>query len=71
MCRWFMTYAHLTDARHPGDEQLAKELILHRHLREEVVDFIVLTIPFVRPLPDHICKNKTGLCRQRREEGGE
>ncbi len=67
MCRWYMTCTDLTDARHPGDEQLAKEFVLHWHLGEEVVDFIIFTIYSVCPLPDNISKNKTGLCEDRRE----
>lgn len=64
MRRWYMTCADLTDARHPGDEQLAKEFVLHRHLGEEIVDFIILAIGSV-PFSDHVCKNKTGLCQER------
>lgn len=67
MRRWYMTRADLTDARHPGDEHLAKEFVLHRHLSEEVVDFIVLAIRSA-PFPDHVGKNKTGLCRERERE---
>lgn len=58
--------ADLTDARHPGDEQLAKEFIFHRHLSEEVIDFIVLAICSVPPLPDHVSINKAGLCKENR-----
>lgn len=42
--RWPVTCTDLADARHPGDEQLAKELVLHRHLGEEEVDLIVLAV---------------------------
>ena len=66
MYRWCMTCTDLTDACHPGDEQLAKEFVLDRHLGEKVVDFVVLAICFVPPFSDHVCVNKTGLC----EEGG-
>lgn len=66
MCRWCMTCADLTDASHPGDEQLAKEFILHRHLREEVVDFIILSVHSVSVFSDDISKNKTGLWKRRR-----
>lgn len=64
MCRWYMTCADLTDARHPGYQQLAKEFILHRHLGEKVVDFVVLTICSVFPFLNHVGKNKTGLCKE-------
>lgn len=66
MCRWYMTCTDLTDACHPGDEQLAKEFVLHWYLSEEVVDFIVLTVYSACPFPDHVGKNKTGLCKESR-----
>lgn len=69
MYRWCMTWTDLTDARHPGDEQLAKELVFHRHLSEEVVDFVVLAICLVSLFSDHVRKNKTGLCEESREGG--
>lgn len=56
----------LADARHPGDEQLAKELVLHRHLGEEEVDLVVLALHSVQPFTDHVCKHKTGLCKKRK-----
>lgn len=63
-----MTCTDLTDTCHPGDEQLAKEFVLHWHLSEEVVDFIILTIYSVSLFsPDHVGKNKTGLCKESRE----
>ena len=61
MCRWCATRTDLTDASHPGDEQLAKEFILDRHLGEEVVDFVVLTICSVPSFFDHVSEDKTGL----------
>lgn len=63
MCRWLMMCAHLADAGHPGNEQLAKKFIFHRHLSEEEVDFVVLAICSVFPLPNHVGKNKTGFCK--------
>lgn len=61
IARWRVACTHLTDARHPGDEQLAKELVLHRHLGEEVVDFVVLAGFSVIAFSDHVGENKTGL----------
>lgn len=57
----------LADARHPGNEQLAEELVLYRHLGEKVVDFITLPVPSVCVFSDHVGKNKTGFCEKRRE----
>lgn len=60
-----MTCADLTDTRHPGDEQLAKEFVLYWHLSEEIVDFVVFTICSVSPFSDYVRKNKTGLCKKK------
>ena len=50
----------LADASHPGDEELAEELVLHGHLGEEVVDLVVL--PGRTPaLPDHVREHEAGL----------
>lgn len=60
-----MTCTHLADARHPGDEQLAEELVLHRHLGEEEVDLVVFALHPVLPFVDHVCVNETWLCSRR------
>lgn len=57
-----LLHTNLAHARHPGNEQLAEKLVLHRHLGEEVVDLIVLAVPSVPTVSDHVGKNKTGLC---------
>lgn len=54
----------LADACHPGNEQLAEELILYRHLGEKVVDFITLPVPSICIFSDHVGKNKTRFCRK-------
>lgn len=54
----------LADACHPGNEQLAEELVLYGNLGEKVVDLIVLTVPSVCVFSDHVSKNKTGFCKR-------
>lgn len=67
MCRWRTTCTDLTDTRHPGDEQLAKEFVFHRHLGEEKVDFVVLAICSIFPFSDHVGENETGFWEESRE----
>lgn len=62
-----LPHTDLAHARHPGNEQLAEELVLHRHLGEEVVDLVVLAVPSVPAVSDHVGKNKTGLCERSRK----
>jgi len=55
--------AHLADARHPGDEHLAEELVLHGDLGEEVVDLVALPVrPAAPALSDDVGEHKAGLC---------
>ena len=56
--------AHLADPRYPWDHQLEDELVLHRHLREEEVDLVVLAVPALRALSYHVSKHEAGLCRE-------
>lgn len=60
-------HTDLAHACHPGNEQLAEELVLYRHLGEKVVDFIILTVPSTCAFSDHVSKNKTGLCKKSRK----
>lgn len=53
--------SHLTNTSDSGDQQLPEELVLHRHLREEVVDLIIISIRAVLPFSDHISEDETGL----------
>lgn len=69
MSRWCTVCTDLTDTGHPGNEQLAKELVLHRHLREEVVDFVILAVSSALIGSDHICKHKAGLCHEHSRRG--
>lgn len=60
-------HTDLAHACYPGNEQLAEELVFHRHLGEKVVDLIVLAVPSVCAVSDHVSKNKTGLCKKSRK----
>lgn len=60
-------HTDLANTCNPGNEQLAEELVLHRHLGEKVVDFIILTVPSICTFSDHVSKNKAGLCRKSRK----
>lgn len=62
-----MVNIDLADACHPGNEQLAEELILYRHLGEKVVDFITLPVLSIGVFSDHVGKNETGFCEDSRE----
>lgn len=57
--------SHLTHACDSGDEQFAKKLVLHRHLCEEVINLIVISVRAVLSLSNHICKHKTGFCTEK------
>lgn len=69
VCGWCTIGTDLTDASHPGNEQLAKEFILHRHLGEEVIDFVILTSCPVFPFSDYISKDKAGFYNESTDEG--
>lgn len=69
VCRECTTGTDLTDASHPGNEQLAKEFILHWHLSEEVIDFVVLTSCPVFPFFDYVGKDKAGFYNKSTEGG--
>lgn len=60
-------HTDLAHTCHPGNEQLAEELVLYRHLGEKVVDFVILTVPSICAFSDHVSKNKTGLCKKSRK----
>lgn len=61
-----MHQAHLAHTGYTGNQKLAKELVFHRDLCEEVVNLIIVSVWTVASLSDHVCKHEAGLCMQNR-----
>lgn len=56
---------HLAYSCYPWDQHPEHKLILHRHLREEEVDPVILAVGAVWAFSDHVSKHETRLCRER------